>query len=298
MTARAADGMRTSSRLAVWLFVLLAGCDITPHGEWNALECSNGRDDDGDQLVDCADPDCWAFACSEMRGVMDAGHDATISLPDAKIRDAQPVKDASPIHPDASIPADDDAGVLDPMEDDAGPPPTCTELPSLCEPGTVCRDDECVSDTWGPYTFLGVSAVVPVVSRSLVCFDDALLCGLLCDNDCKPDPVVVVRKYTGPSDAVGQAVYTTSPHGNDTERPSWSEPSPPVTVTLSPTDSLKFTVWDWDTPTLWSEIFSCKPDLAAQLDLGTLRCSPASSATSTPPDGVVFEIVVHVAKAE
>lgn len=55
------------------------GCTpTTPRTESDPDSCSNGRDDDGDTLVDCRDPACTVFPfCSTDAGMRDAGVDAT-----------------------------------------------------------------------------------------------------------------------------------------------------------------------------------------------------------------------------
>ncbi len=63
----------------------LLGCQTAPGGESSIDACSNARDDDGDGLVDCADPACrvYAFCLS-----LDAGTDAgpiDAALPDGAL---------------------------------------------------------------------------------------------------------------------------------------------------------------------------------------------------------------------
>ena len=84
--------------VAPWMLALsLAGCGGSSAGESNADACSNGRDDDGDGLADCADPACGVYAfClgGPDAGRADAGPgDAGLldgDVPDASVC-AQPV---------------------------------------------------------------------------------------------------------------------------------------------------------------------------------------------------------------
>jgi hypothetical protein len=275
-------------RKSRWLLLLLlcAACRITPHGEWNAAECSNHLDDDGDHLIDCEDPDCWAFVCSDAAvnpaaTSSDAGPDTNDTTPIATEppRDAAPPPAVTPPRPDATQPIS--------SADDAGPELTCSETPSLCDPGESCVGGVCKPEPLGNYTLQVTSAVVPATNRAGTCYDaDERLCALfLCDNECQPDPYVVVRK------SVRTLVGMTVPRP-DTERPVWTDPGWPLT--LNQQDTLEFTAWDHDAIAS-SKIFACTPDLR-QLPTGTLRCSPAAMTTIDPPTGTVFEIVAHVVK--
>ena len=69
-----------------------SGCATPPLRELSASECQGGRDEDGDTLFDCKDPDCWAFdfcSASALRAAMDAGEtnepDATAPDMDARV---------------------------------------------------------------------------------------------------------------------------------------------------------------------------------------------------------------------
>ncbi len=92
--------MRAS--LGLSLLLALVGCSESVGFERSAAECSDGKDNDGDGLVDCADPDCRAGAAcardaSVERRADSAGADARRDL----AREASP-REASA--PDAAAP--------------------------------------------------------------------------------------------------------------------------------------------------------------------------------------------------
>jgi hypothetical protein len=279
----------TKRRQSVWkhpgflLILAFTACRITPHGEWNALECSDDLDNDGDGLVDCDDPDCWAFACKRPRPTpIDAGADASSTTPS----DAAPF-DADP--PDAMTPPpphEPDSGPMS-MEDSGEPDRSCTSDQSLCK-----ADEECVAgvckpiDIRGDYTLQILSASVPDRNPGGICYDaDNSVCALGHCDTCKPDPFVVVKKNNVVT------VDMTLPRTNTT-KPTWTEPGFPVTI--ADNDTLQFMVRDADL-LLSSEIFTCSPDLR-QLPTGMLHCGPLPGSTIDPGSGNVFEVVARVTK--
>ncbi|MFT4621893.1 MAG: hypothetical protein ACI8PZ_000545, partial [Myxococcota bacterium] len=57
--------MRTPSLVALALLLSTAGCEEEVSDKLSAEDCTNLEDDDGDDLADCADPDC-AAVCGEV----------------------------------------------------------------------------------------------------------------------------------------------------------------------------------------------------------------------------------------
>jgi hypothetical protein len=87
--------------------------------EDTAQLCQDGQDNDGDQAVDCADPDCSRFAfCGQ-----DGGPASEVGTPDGLQPDGGPAPDAQP-----------DAGQLEPLPD----------CPSGCGTDEVCWGKACV----------------------------------------------------------------------------------------------------------------------------------------------------------
>jgi hypothetical protein len=275
-----------NGRAYMFLALACAACRITPHGEWNAAECSDGVDNDGDGRVDCDDPDCWAFECQPNDAMpTDAGHDAGSAPQDAATPDAK-APDAAP--PPKPV---DDADAAPIADDDAGDPeaPNCTRALDLCQANEICVAGVCKpQDISGDYTIQILSAALPDRNPAGVCYDpEILLCAAVRDClGCKPDPYVTVQKTS--VIMVGKTLPK-----NDTETPTWMEAGDKVTLTN--TDTLEFTVWDWDPPAQQTKVFSCSPDLR-QLPSGMLRCSPPKGATITPAPGQVFEVVARVTK--
>lgn len=81
--------------------LLPSGCTQHNSGEFSRLECGNGRDDDGDLLMDCDDPDCsaWVMCSPEFIRLraFDAGEPGLGDPPDDSSADAQvPPDDADP----------------------------------------------------------------------------------------------------------------------------------------------------------------------------------------------------------
>lgn len=72
-------------------FLALACTPPAPLTENDIASCSNGRDDDEDTLVDCADPTCSVFSfCGTDAGIPDAGVDASFDAFGADVPDVPP----------------------------------------------------------------------------------------------------------------------------------------------------------------------------------------------------------------
>jgi hypothetical protein len=67
--------------------LFLVACSTPPPTESSIDECSNGRDDDGDGLIDCADPACrvYVFCLGGDAGTADAGERDAAPRPDGAL---------------------------------------------------------------------------------------------------------------------------------------------------------------------------------------------------------------------
>jgi hypothetical protein len=138
----------TSLSVSVGALALVSLAACGGGTETSVDRCSNGRDDDGDGLVDCADPACRVYAFC---GAADAGR-----------RDAGPV-DAAP-WPDGALCARPIDAVL-----------TLDVSSSMADELAVVRD-------WAPALVESLRALDPEAQVSLVVFvDDALAV-----SDCAP----------------------------------------------------------------------------------------------------------------
>jgi hypothetical protein len=272
--------------LAFSVCSVLSACRLEPPGEWDPLQCRDGQDNDGDGLIDCLDPDCWAFQCSldqpPPSGIPEAGSGGARSMTDASVH-----LDAAST-PDARLPppvlGEDDAG-----GEDAGPgtlPPAaaCSPTSGGCERGQTCVDGICKPiDIAGKYVLEVVSAVVPDRMPSGVCYDPEVWCAIGPCDACLPDPYVVVTQN-------GVVRVGTTTTIADTLKPKWTNAR--FDLTLSNSDKLVFGVWDSD-GLINSDIFSCSPDLLRQVPTGTLSCSPPSR---TDAGTSMYEIVATISK--
>jgi hypothetical protein len=264
------------------LAVVAAACNINPHGEWDLLQCSDDKDNDGDGLIDCADPDCWAFVCDKPRA----------ASKDAGMNPSPPMRDAGMSEPEDGgwLPltppiADDDSGMQSVA--DASTPARCAIGEVPCPTGSECVDGVCKpSGIAGNYTITVVSAVVPERSQSGVCYDFDVACPLIlsCGN-CQPDPYAVVFQ-----NSVKMVAITN--HRVNTRTPNWEDQSFPLT--LHDGDRLELQVWDWD-PYYMTKIFFCSPDLH-DLPTGMLKCSPKPSTTIPAGTDGDYNVMARVTK--
>lgn len=282
--------------IACWL---CAGCDLTPFAaETTALACRDGRENDGDRRLDCADPDCWGHEHCRIRGT-DAGapfvpapptevpmepgivdHPPPSAATDGSV-EPQPTLDAS-IELDASI-ADAD---VDAMQ----PPPPCEGCPE-----GSCTDGVCApSGPLGVYRVVSLDVVVPTSERAEfgTCYDPASAC-----NDvfrcCEPDPIVKVRVD---GTEIG-FVYT-----NDKSRKTWPDPNlelqlnngSTVEFELSDDDSADEVISRDDEP---DYIFTCSAIADSEnVRAGVLGCVPDAEFPAPPgsgnPVGVIARFVM------
>jgi hypothetical protein len=269
--------------------LVTSSCADKPVGEFTVAACMNGEDDDGDELRDCNDPDCWVF-CPYRTG-FELG-DASSSPPSDASVDATPApaadsgKSGEMLDDDAGLGAGDAS-----LEDDAGMPSACE-----CAPNEMCIEGQCqpaASPTIeGMYTLSVKSAYVPLAPSNDRCFDYPTGCVVrappFCDCE-RPDPYVVVVL----SGTVLMKATTTAVH--DTASPAWSA-APTVTINLKSTDTLTFIVFDQD-PIQDEQIFSCMPVMST-LESGTdvLSCNPRPGMTPSAPAGSSYFITVQVAR--
>lgn len=261
----------------LWLFS--AACAGYTRGEWDARQCSDGIDNDADGRIDCADPDCWAYACQHAArdAAVAQGGNAGVDLPPASVSTAGMLAAGSGGR--VSLPELDDAGggnTSEPDDADAGlsSAPECSSARGDdCGIGRECIGGKCQTvDITGKYALTITSAVVPVRTSLGACFDTDVWCALgACDGTCQPDPYVVVTK-----NSVVRVGSTTTQ--TDTTNPKWTGGS--LDIQLSTGDTLLFGVWDADTFGN-AEMFSCSPELQAQIRSGTLHCAPTTRSDGT-----------------
>jgi hypothetical protein len=219
MSLRGAVGLRT----ALLALLMLAACTRTPvPAETSFALCANGWDDDGDELDDCRDPDCWGHeVCRQKRGggpLAPAPIDDEVSIADPPLVDDNMQEPPAMGLPDAGMPPEPtDAGV--PIEPpDAGvPPPVCVG----CE--GECIDGVCVETTPVLGRFLVRSLEVEVASshrmQGRACYDENDECGevLPVPCACRPDPQVAIWVDGVKAGFVEQQ--------EDSEMATWDEPA-------------------------------------------------------------------------
>jgi hypothetical protein len=268
-----------------WLVAVVyaTACSVNPHGEWDPAQCSDGLDNDGDGLIDCDDPDCWAFVCKTPPPVSkDASVDASHPEHDAALPEH---KDSGSLLPPPTV--DEDSGPMS-RPDSGTPPLSCTTNEALCPNGTACVDGVCKPIALaGDYIFTIVSAVVPEQSLTGVCYDFDASCPPILQKCgiCQPDPFVVITKN-------GVNNVGTTNHRINTRTPNWEDES--FKITLLEKDRLEFAVWDWD-PFYNTRIFSCTPDLQ-KLPTGMLQCSPRAGTTIEPGSDGPYNVVARAKK--
>jgi len=168
-------------------------------------DCANGLDDDGDRLVDCADPDCLGKTCA----TSDLCAGAPVCLSDGRCSGAPKTCDAPPAFclaptgtcspatgacsyaPDTTATCDDSD--LCTMNDHCGAGGGCAGTPYTCL-NTECAWSACLGDG-------GCSA--PLVRTGLLC--DAGLClesGACATFSYRPsnfDPAAIAARGIGPA---------------------------------------------------------------------------------------------------
>ncbi|HMI92648.1 MAG TPA: hypothetical protein VK509_14835, partial [Polyangiales bacterium] len=228
-----------ASRL-IGLLALACICACTTSPAVEAL-CDDDVDQDGDNLFDCADPDCQASDdCVGSRAApvrpppADGGHFRPPVLgSDAAAKDGE-VGDAWTQDPDATTAPREDAQVVPPIEDDAGEDPCL-----LCAVNETCVAGSCqpaAAPTSGAYDLQLLMGTVPATNAQAFCYDACVILAGVCP--CQPDPYVrIVLLHDGREQLVGvtQAV-------EETVTPVF--PPMPFAVDLAAGDVLRFDVYD------------------------------------------------------
>jgi hypothetical protein len=257
--------------IACTLLVLLAGCAVQRVGEFGDA-CTNGKDDDGDHLIDCNDPDCLGVeACRPEGGMvkMMPRADAGAVAPDA----GHPAFDAGAA-PDSSHAMEaglDSGGALSQLDasgiDEDGSLPSCNPP---CPAAEACVADatsvSCqpvAARQGGSYRLRITSAIVP--NQGLGgCYGCT---GFICTGSCTVDPYVRVVLVSGSA----ESEITRTSAVMDTVMPMFSEAAVPITLMTG--DVLRFEAWqDKRSPEMGDRpIFDCKPDLT-QIN-GSISCT-------------------------
>jgi hypothetical protein len=224
--------------------------------------CDNGYDEDGDNLIDCHDPDCQASDdCLSARA-------AEITPPDAAVR-KPPLYDAghpptelgdawagTPDGASADAATADSGGLMPPaIDEDAGPPDPCT----LCAVDEACVDAKCqpaASSTSGAYHLHVISGVVPLNDAFTFCYDACLISPIAGVCTCPPDPYVrVVLRRDGRETLIGVTDVV-----EDTTTPTFADNQ--FEIDIAQGDVLRFEVYDHDNAPDESDLlYTCRVDL-------------------------------------
>jgi hypothetical protein len=262
---RAGAFFRRFNRIALGLTLLFCSCSSSAGGEIGPMACTNGRDDDHDGLIDCADPDCLNLdLCRDAgRVVSDAGRNMSDAGPTDAAVTKPPRMDSGVIKVpvfDSGANGDDDGGPasVDAGPVDAGPPPpTCKPK---CAATEACVDLKCQPVTASTSQTIAVTVVSVRAANAdpfSACYDGDCLqpsWGLCCPID-PYVRVVQIHADGSPDTVVGQTATTMdSPRVDYTDAPTW-------TVSLAQGDLLVVQVWDHNVEVDDSEIFECKPNL-------------------------------------
>jgi C2 domain len=249
----------------LWLVALgSTGCGVRATGEIGVLLCGNGVDDDGDELADCVDPDCWSSsACDDLTLRTQGQLDASLRM--------APADDASlgdGARSEAPMATDEDAGTTE--VDSSMPTSACDpEDATSCGPEDVCVEGRCIPDPFEKNVYLVriASAFLPTRRPDTTCFETLLdgCANVLTCSDCLPDPYVI-------TELGGDEINRTSVDYNAIAA-TWHDKA--FTVTKVPGQVLTLRVMDDDdAPATDALIFECRVEVAL---LGTgsgLQCVP------------------------
>jgi hypothetical protein len=225
--------------------------------------CDNGVDEDGDNLIDCHDPDCQASNdCLGARAAEITQPDAATRKPplyDAGNHPKPEVGDAWAGTPDAAehdaAPQDSGRSLPPAVDEDAGPTDPCT----LCAVDEACVDGKCqpaASATSGAYYLHIVSGIVPSSDAFTFCYDACLISPIAGVCTCPPDPYVrVVLRRDSQETQIGM-----TPVVPDTTMPVF--PDNQFEVDIARGDVLRFEVYDFDEePDQPDLLYTCRVDL-------------------------------------
>jgi hypothetical protein len=282
---------RSGTLACVLVGWLAAGCQITPlAAETGAFACNNTRDEDGDNMRDCEDPDCWGYA--HCRVQEDASAPFVPAVPPAEIPDGlggPPLKPPAneqdsgmPVH----IPDLGDASI----DVDAAPD---AELPPVCDPS--CPEHRCVAGVCAAPVDLGAFLITSLeisVPRAIdgQCLDPDQACGFKLSPCCTPDPDLYVS-VAGVKVAFADI--------DDAAYFLWQRLD--VVVELREDDVVRFEVLDDDTadgdvadgeP---DPVFECSTTVTVDnVATGMLRCSPGIEGLEL---GVPYRVTARIAPA-
>jgi hypothetical protein len=260
-----------------------SGCGTAARRELSVSECKHGFDEDDDGLIDCDDPDCWAFdfcSASALRAELDAG--------------AMDELDARVPRTDAKVTPEADTGTIEPSAD-SGPIEPCAQV--TCETGFACNaDGECESDYPMDLDVRMLRASVSIATAFSICWDT------VCDGKvsipsfgciCPPDTFVTVLVN---GVAVGHSTAI-----EDKLEPVWPAIEAPIRVRLESVDDVvTFVVADLDIDPVMGEtaeeIFYCTPSLESIKSATSLICTKEFFSISyvPPPKDGLFRVEASV----
>jgi hypothetical protein len=304
------------------LAVLLTACTVErAGGESGVGACSDGTDNDGDNAVDCADPDCQAESvCGRAAPLKEPNGSAPVAPNPPPSAISKPEVDASSVMGPSAEPSAVDAAVPaqapDEMLPDPDDPPDAAVAADASKPCPVCAADEsCIEGYCVPneavfvelWDVLHISTVYPRVLETpsgLMCID--IECGTLgiptpefpfCP--CAPDPfvrVLVTRPGETPETVVESPFDLTMQNEDEAE---WAVNAQ---IALRPEYKITLQAIDADGP-IENIVFQCSMAADAEmLGSGSLTCQhefvgaankpftasitvtiqPANPATNTP----------------
>jgi hypothetical protein len=293
------NGARLSAVLAL---LTLSACAASVPGEVTAAACSTPTiDEDHDDLIDCADPDCHGFEhCRRLRddgpnppstggsggmsssgGSGGSGGGEPLS---GGTGGSDPDDDAGGIQP---IDAGDNMSAADAAEPE--PPPPCGGSCGVgfeCDiPSNVCMP---TGTQGGRYTITVLSATAPRETPIAQCVDPCQGVAVWCP--CLADPfvrVVRVRPAQEPSDPAEEDEIVKTATLRDNEAPTFMEA--PAPLELDPGDVLRFELWQDLLLSDDARVYDCTPDLA-DVAPGELACTAMSGGAGSE----MFEIRVRL----
>jgi hypothetical protein len=274
---------------AMHAVAVTASCTRTPMpAETSAGLCSNELDDDGDDLDDCSDPDCWGHELCRVPSlgpVLPPPYRAPFEPPPT------PPKDGEPMPPidmfDAGMPPLEPADAGGPKTPDAEvmPSPCGADCPEgACSDAGVCETEPSVL---GVFVVRSIEVDVPR-GHSLgadACYDDQ--CGFSLPRDfcdCPPDPQVKVSVDGAPIESLMEI---------DSDSAVWAELA--IELVLSEGSLIALDVFDNDEGNAeapaFEPIFHCEL-VASRALLASGRLACADEAVF--PTGPRRRVVAHI----
>jgi hypothetical protein len=274
----------------------VTGCTETRTGaETSAIDCSDEVDDDGDNFVDCLDPDCWSHAMC--RQWMDA------SLPpemEPFIPPQTPPVVGTGVWGDSMSEGPSDASTVDAQAPPSSAPDSLKDAGETltCEdacPEEECRDGRCIEAPLelGSFVIHTVTLDVPRGPDALSCFDSFPECGtsatLPLPCACAPDVQLLIQVAGQSADPPRKAgIANALAHADSHALKALS-----IEVDLLEADEIIFTALDLDDGAPAQEILRCGVLVTQEsLDSGVLRCTQRFQVASELSEdfGVTAEI--------